>query len=113
MSESEAILLRLSRLELDMEKHSSRDEKLFKYSHNMLEDLGTKLVAIERTGARFESDLANRALNDKNARDWLTGLDTRLQTIERLVWIAVGGVVVIGGLTSFVGGSILKLLSHP
>ena len=39
-------------------------------------------------------------------------LFSKLESIQRLVWIAVGGVVVIGALVSLVGGSIMKLLAH-
>ena len=39
-------------------------------------------------------------------------LFSKLESIQRLVWIAVGGVVVIGALISMVGGTIMKLLTH-
>ena len=110
MSEQEAILHRLQRIETDLTRHLDKDEKSFKYTHNMLEDLGEKLSSLERSAARFEADLVHRSLNDQNAQKWLGGIEGRLQNIERLVWIAVGGVVVIGGLVSFIGSNILKFL---
>lgn len=112
MSDSEAILLRLSRVEADLSKHAEKDEKAFKYSHNMLEDLGARLAGIERTGARFEIDLQHRNGHDTTTRKSLGGIDDRLRTLERLVWIAVGGVFVIGAIVSIVGGNIMKLLTH-
>ena len=39
------------------------------------------------------------------------GIYSRLQTIERLIYIGLGGVIVIGGLVSIIGGKILKLLA--
>ena len=104
--------LRLGRLEGDLVKHSDKDERAFKYSHHMLEDLGARIAGIERTGIRFEADLTNRNGNDTNTRDWLKGIDGRVQKIERLVWIAVGGVMVVGGTLAVVGERILNLLSH-
>lgn len=38
-------------------------------------------------------------------------LGTRIGNIERLAWFAVGGLFVIGGIVSFLGGTILKVLS--
>lgn len=111
MSESEAMLLRLGRVETDLAKHFDRDEKEFRYSHNMLEDLGARLAGIERSAARFEADLAHRSVSDKNMREWLTAIEERLRTVERLVWIAVGGVVVLGGIITLIGGNILRLLA--
>lgn len=44
--------------------------------------------------------------------DWIKGIDDRMRVIERLVWIAIGGVVVLGALMSIIGGNILRLLGH-
>lgn len=107
MSEAE-IALKIAFLE----KAHEEAVKSRKYTHNMLEDLGARIGGIERSAARFEADLIHRSLSDQSAQKWLGGIESRLQTIERLVWIAVGGVVVIGGLTTFVGGNILKLLAR-
>ena len=93
-----------------LQKAHEEELKARKYVHHMLEDLGMKLSGLERSAARFEADLVNRLGNETNTRNWLGGIDGRLQTIERLVWIAVGGVVVIGALTSIIGGNILHLL---
>lgn len=38
-------------------------------------------------------------------------LGTRIGNIERLAWFAVGGLFVIGGIVSFLGGTIIKVLS--
>lgn len=42
----------------------------------------------------------------------IDALGRRISTIERLIWIAVGGMLVITGLLSFLGGTILKVLQH-
>ena len=107
MSEAELAI----RIEFLQKAHEA-ELKARKYTHNMLEDLGIKLVGLERSAARFEADLMHRSGNDTSTREWLGGIDGRLRTIERLVWIAVGGVVVIGGLTAIIGGNILKLLAR-
>ena len=40
------------------------------------------------------------------------GIYTRLQTIERLIYIGLGGLLAIGSLATFFGWNILKLLGH-
>jgi hypothetical protein len=100
-------------IKIDYLERAHMDElKARRYTHNMLEDLGEKLSNLERSAERFEADLHNRMGNDTNTREWLGGIDGRLRTIERLVWIAVGGVVVVGGLTAIIGGNIMQLLSR-
>lgn len=109
--EAELALL-LTRVEADMAKHSDKDEQAFKYTHHMLEDMGARLSGIERTGVRFEADLAHRALIEAGVVKWLEKVDERLRAMERLVYIALGGVIVIGTLVSIIGGNILRLLSR-
>ena len=95
-----------------LEKAHEEAVKSRKYIHNMIEDLGAKMTTLERAAARFEADLTHRNISESESRKWLGGIEGRLQTIERLVWIAVGGLIIIGGLTMLIGGNILKLLSH-
>ncbi len=42
----------------------------------------------------------------------LDSMDGRLRVIERMIWLGLGGLIVIGGLVSFLGGTILKVLQH-
>ena len=53
--------------------------------------------------ARWKSDMQAK----------VDDMDTRLQVIERLVWVGIGGIVVLGGLVSIIGTNILKLLATP
>lgn len=39
-----------------------------------------------------------------------TAIFEQLQTIQRMIWIGLGGVMVIGSLIAMIGGNILKLL---
>ena len=39
-------------------------------------------------------------------------MDGRLRVMERLMFIGLGGLLVIAGLVSFLGGTILKVLQH-
>ena len=103
---SKSLTVRVERLERVVDDELLRREKGQKYTHNMLEDLKSQMQA------GFENDNVTDRLMEERLTTAVSGQDTRLRTIERLVWIAVGGVIVIGTVTSIVGGNILKLLSH-
>ena len=75
MSEPTAVLIRLGRLEGDLQVHAASDEKSF-----------------------------------KDVREWLIAIDDRLRTIERLVWIAVGGTTAFGSIVVYFASSVNKLL---
>src|SRR6185436_6675365 len=106
MSEAE-LALKIAYLERGRE-----DElKARKYTHNMIEDIGSKVVALGHSAARFEENLRSHSVEDQETKASVLAMDNRLRTIERLVWIAVGGLIVVGGLVSIIGGSILKLLA--
>lgn len=107
MSESE-----LARKIEWLQKAHEESIKARKYVHNMLEDLGIKIGGLERSAARFESDLLHRNIASDGLMKWLATVDERQRTIERLVWIAVGGVIVIGTLVGIIGGNILRLLAR-
>lgn len=107
MSESELAL----KIEW-LQKAHEEGIKARKYVHNMLEDLGIKIGGLERSAVRFEADLLHRSLANEGLMKWLAAVDERQRTIERLVWIAVGGVIVIGTLVGIIGGNILRLLAR-
>ena len=94
------------------DKHEREDERSHKYQNNMMEDLIARLSGIERSAARFETELLHRNGNDLDTKAALKEIYERVRMLERLVWIAVGGVVVVGGIVSIVGGNILKLLAR-
>ena len=93
------------------DKHEREDERAHKYQNNMMEDLLARLAGIERSAARFETDLMHRNGSDTETKGSLREIYDRLRTLERLVWIAVGGLVVVGGIMGIVGSRILTLLS--
>lgn len=93
-------------------EHERVDEQLHKYMTRMMEDLQARLAGIERTGARFEADLANRQMGDKRTTSSLDEIFSRLRALERMSWIATGGVLTVGGIATFFGWSILKELAR-
>ena len=111
MSDAKIAVLetKVETLEEWAEKHELEDQRSHKYQNNMMEDLIERLAGIERSAARFEADLMHRNGSDLDTKVSLKEIFERLRVLERLVWIAMGAVVVVGGLVSLVGGHILKL----
>ena len=91
-------------------KHELDDQRSHKYQNNMMEDLIARLAGIERSAARFETDLMHRNGSDVDTKASLRDIFERIRVLERLVWIAMGAVVVVGGIVSIVGGNILKII---
>ena len=101
---------KVSTLEDWAEKHEREDARNHKYQNNMMEDLLARLSGIERSAARFESDLIHRNGSDLDTKGSLREIYERIRMLERLTWIAVGGLVVVASIMSIVGSKILALL---
>ena len=93
-------------------RHEQVDEQLHKYMTRMMEDLQARLAGIEHTGARFEADLAVRQDRESEFHKQLSEIFHRLRMLERMAWIATGGVVSVGGIATFFGWAILKELAR-
>src|SRR3990167_283653 len=104
--------LRVDRLEERSDLHEAEDKRLHKYMTNMMEDLQARLAGIERTGARFEADLANRNGQDATTKQRLDRISDRLAKLEKMAWMAIGGLFAVGSIATFFGWNILKLLGQ-
>ena len=113
MTETEIAILetKVKTLEIWAVKHEHDDDRTHKYITHMQEDLLVRLGSIDRSAARFESDIANRVINELNTQTSLNGIFKRLRSLERLAWIAIGGLGSIGALATFFGWSILKTIA--
>ena len=92
------------------EKHDRDDDRVHKYMTHMMEDLIERLSGIERSAARFEADLAHRNGNDLTTAQTMKEIFDRLRTLERLAYLAMGGVGAVGAVATFFGWNILKIL---
>lgn len=92
------------------QKHEVNDQRAHKYQNNMMEDLLERLGGIERSAARFENDLLHRNGSDVDTKASIKEIFDRLRTLERLAYIAIGGLMAVGGVATFFGWNILKLL---
>ena len=97
-------------LEQWAEKHERDDERAHKYQNNMMEDLIARLAGIERSAARFETDLMHRNGSDLDTKVSLKEIFERIRILERLAYIAIGGLGAVGAVATFFGWNILKLL---
>jgi len=68
--------------------------------------LQARLAGIERMGARFEADLANRNGQDATTKQRLDRISDRLAKLEKMAWMALGGLVAVGSVATFFGWNI-------
>ena len=105
-----AIDVRVENLENRLDKHEAEDDRFHKYNSHMLEDLIGKITKIDISAARFEADLVHRAGNDNDTKGKMQEINDKLDTVRRLVWMALGAVIVMAGSISVIGDSIMKAL---
>ena len=112
MTESKIAVLetKVETLEQWAIKHERDDERAHKYQNNMLEDFLARLAGIERSAARFETDLLHRNGSDLDTKVSLKEIFERIRVLERLAYIAIGGLGAIGAAATFFGWQVLKLL---
>ena len=112
MSDAKIAVLetKVETLEVWAEKHEREDERAHKYQNKMMEDLLARLAGIERSAARFETDLMHRNGSDLDTKVSIKEIFDRLRTLERLAYIALGGLGAVGAVATFFGWNILKLL---
>lgn len=92
------------------DKHERNDEREHKYVANMIEDMLAKMAGIERSAVRFETDLAHRDGQQLGTQESLKEIFNRIRVLERLTYIAIGGIAVIGTVFSIIGSRLLSLL---
>lgn len=61
--------------------------------------------------ARIEGKIDECLRDHGRTAGALTAIDDRLRVCERLIWVSVGGVLVIGGLLNYFSGTILKAIA--
>lgn len=107
-----ALDVRVETLEKWTEKHEDEDARQHKYQNAVIENMFNKLAEIQLAAARFEADLQHRTGSDLDTRARLQRISDRLAVIERMAWIALGGMLTVGALATFFGWNILKLLTR-
>ena len=107
-----ALEVKVENLESLAKKHELENDRNHKYMTHMAEDILARMAGIERSAARFESDLAHRIGSDVNTQASLKEIYERIRVLERLVWIACGVMLAISSLATFFGWEILKQIGR-
>jgi hypothetical protein len=102
----------IDELTLRLDKETDLRERGLKYAHNMMEDLKEAFSDFRVSFARVESGFASHVEEDKKMSAVMDIIYKDVKNLTRLVYIGVGGVLVIGGMVAVVGERILNLLSH-
>lgn len=109
MSDAELAALHV-RIEF-LQKGADAEAKAKKYIEHLLENMKEEVGELKISVARHEGEFAKQALEPDKGDDLWYGIDSRVRTVERLVWIAVGGLGVVGILITLVGHQIATALT--
>lgn len=97
------LMLRVEKLEDGLQRETDKRERALKYVHNMLEDVQSRYADIRETFSRIEASFMQHLKDDRAMGEGITAMDARLRTIERLVWVALGGIIMLSAVIGFVG----------
>lgn len=110
MAELPELTLRIDTVERDLTREIVKRESSEKYTHRMLEDVQSRYSDIAVSFGRIETAFTQHLTDDKRMASSMEDMDARVRVIERLTWVAVGGVVVIAGLFAVFGSLMVKFL---
>jgi len=110
MADTPELTVRVGVVERTLDREIIKREQSDKYQHRMLEDVQARYADIAVSFGRIDSAFMQHLTDDKKMTASIERMDTRMRTIERLTWIAVGGVVVIAALFSVFGSVLVRLL---
>lgn len=85
-------------------------ERSMKYAHNMMENLGMQMHEFKISQARFDERLQRQQQDDHLTAKTINLIFEKIESIQRLVWIGVGGVIVLGGVVTIIGSKLLRVL---
>ena len=102
--------LRVGALEKRADEHAEKDEQGFKYAHNMLEDALEKLGSLERSVSHYEGERVMHGKAEEVRLEKEKDMETRLRTIERLIYIAIGSILILGGTIAIIAQRALSIL---
>lgn len=106
------ITTRLDAIEEQAAKHEEEDDKRFRYSHHMAEDTLEKLASLERSVSYYEGERVMRGEADKVKMQRDADTEQRLRTIERLIYVAIGSIIILGGTFAVISQRVINLLAH-
>ena len=111
MAELAELSVRMDQIEKTVEREIGKRENSEKYTHRMLEDVQKRYQDIAVSFGKIETAFMQHLKDDQKMTQSIGDLDKRFRTVERLTWIAVGGIMVIGGIIAIVGSQLLSKLA--
>jgi fatty-acid desaturase len=81
--------MRIGNLERLLEKEVDKRERSDKYTHNLIEDVQHRYAEMATNIAEIKVSFLKHLEDDKM-------MSSNLKVIERLVWVAVGGICILG-----------------
>ena len=99
-------------LQAQLSKETEHRERALKYAHNMMEDLKQAFADFRVSFGRIEGAFNSHVAEDKKMAYVMDIIYKDVKNLTRLVYIGVGGVIIVGGVVALVGQRILDLLGH-
>ena len=100
----------INELALQLAKETDYRERAIKYAHNMMEDLKQTFADFNVDFAMFKGMFEQHLKEDKRTAEVIDKVYEDVKMLQRLVFIGVGGVIVLGGVITFLGKRILEIL---
>ena len=104
MATNGELTILIDQLQREVERETEKREKAIKYMEHMLEDVQGRYADIQRQMGNIEAAIRQHFTDDKSMTAGIKAIDDRLRHVERLVWIAFGGVIVIGAAITIATG---------
>ena len=101
----------ITELAARLDRETEDRERGMKYAHHMMEDIKTAFADFRVSVGRIEGGFNAHVIEDKKTSEVIDKVYTDIKNLTRLVYIGVGGVVVIGSVTAILGKRILEILS--
>lgn len=108
MADLSALTVRVEHLEDGLDQEITKREKGDKYVSHVVEDVQSRYQDIATDIAGLKAGMLQHYEDDKQMGGSIDRLDGRLRTIERLTWIAIGGIAVIGAVIGFIANHLVK-----
>ena len=102
----------VAELAAQLDRETEHRERALKYAHNMMEDLKQTFADFRVSFGRIEGAFGAHIEDDKKMATVMDIIYKDVKNLTRLVYIGVGGVIVVGGVVAIVGQRILELLGH-
>jgi hypothetical protein len=110
MAELPELTVRVEQVEKGLEREIGKREQSDKYNHRLIEDVQKRYQDTALMFGRIETAFTQHLKDDREMAQSFANLDGRLRTVERLAWVAVGGLAVIASLVTIFGSHAIGMV---